>query len=166
VIHVPAPDPFTVFGLPRSLDLDERALESRYLRLSRECHPDLHRSKETGDCIAVLQRSAEINDAWRILRDPWQRARALLELLSPGALERNKRLDPVFLAEALELAEEVAFADGEATSRLRERLQQAIAADYAAVRAALDGGDADAAARRFHASHYHQKALQDLDRKS
>lgn len=166
MIHVPAPDPFTVFGLPRSLDLDERALESRYLRLSRDCHPDLHRSKETGDCIAVLQRSAEINDAWRILRDPWQRARALLELLSPGALERNKRLDPAFLAEALELAEEVAFADGEATSRLRERLQQAIAADYAAVRAALDAGDADAAARRFHASHYHQKALQDLDRKS
>lgn len=166
MIHVPAPDPFTVFGLPRSLDLDERALESRYLRLSRDCHPDLHRAKETGDCIAVLQRSAEINDAWRILRDPWQRARALLELLSPGALERNKRLDPAFLAEALELAEEVAFADGEAASRLRERLQQAIAADYAAVRAALDGGDADAAARRFHASHYHQKALQDLDRKS
>jgi molecular chaperone HscB len=166
VIHVPAPDPFTVFGLPRSLDLDERALESRYLRLSRDCHPDLHRAKETGDCIAVLQRSAEINDAWRILRDPWQRAKALLELASPGALERNKRLDPAFLAEALELAEEVAFADSDTAARLRERLITAIADDFAAVRTALEAGDADAAARRFHASHYHQKALQDLDRKS
>jgi hypothetical protein len=29
VIHVPAPDPFTVFGLSRSLDLDERQLETR-----------------------------------------------------------------------------------------------------------------------------------------
>lgn len=166
MIHVPAPDPFTVFGLPRSLDLDERALESRYLRLSRECHPDLHRAKETGDCIAVLQRSAEINDAWRILRDPWQRARALLELLSPGALERNKKLDPAFLVEALELAEAVAFADPDAAARLRERLRTTIAADYEALRAALERGDADAAARRFHASHYHQKALQDLDAKS
>lgn len=166
MIHVPAPDPFTVFGLPRSLDLDERALESRYLRLSRECHPDLHRSADTGDCVAVLQRSAEINDAWKILRDPWQRARALLELLSPGALDRNKKLDPAFLGEALELAEEVAFADAAAATVLRPRLLAAVAADHAALRAALDRGDFDAAALCFHASHYHRKALQDLDSKS
>lgn len=166
MIHVPAPDPFTVFGLPRSLDLDERALESRYLRLSRDCHPDLHRAADTGDCIAVLQRAAEINDAWRVLRDPWQRARALLELLSPGALDRHKRLDPVFLAEALDLAEEVARADAAAAPALRARLQAALAADFAALRDAMQRGDCDAAARVCHASHYHQKALADLDAKS
>lgn len=166
MIHVPAPDPFTVFGLPRSLDLDERALESKYLRLSRDCHPDLHRSADTGDCIAVLQRAAEINDAWQVLRDPWQRARALLELVSPGALERGKKLDPAFLAEALELAEEVAFAQGAAIPQLRERLAAAIDDDFRALRAALDARDFDSAARRFHASHYHRKALADLDAKS
>ncbi len=166
MIHVPAPDPFTVFGLPRSLDLDERALESRYLKLSRECHPDLHRSAETGDCVAVLQRSAEINDAWKILRDPWQRAKALLELQSPDALDRNKKLPPAFLLEALELAEEVAFADATTIATLRPRLLAAIAADQAALRAALGRGDFDAAAVCFHASHYHRKALQDLEAKS
>ncbi len=165
MIHVPAPDPFTVFGLPRSLDLDERALETRYLRLSRECHPDLHRAKDTGDCIAVLQRSAEINDAWKVLRDPWQRARALLDLLSPGALDRNKRLDPAFLGAALELAEEVAGADADAAPALRARLQAALADDFAAVRAHLQRGEHDAAARRLHAAHYHRKALADLDAK-
>ena len=108
MIHVPTRDPFTVFGLKHSLDVDERALEARYLKLSRECHPDMHSAGQTGDCVAVLQRAAEINDAWRVLRDPWQRARTLLELLSPGVLDRNKKLDPVFLAGALELAEEVA----------------------------------------------------------
>ena len=166
MIHVPAPDPFTVFGLPRTLDVDAKALESRYLRLSRECHPDLHRSADTGDCVAVLQRSAEINDAWKILRDPWQRARALMELLSPGVLERNKKLDPAFLGEALELAEEVAFADEETTAALRPRLQTAIGDDWNALRKALDSGDFAGAAVCFHASHYHRKALQDLDRKS
>jgi len=166
VIHVPAPDPFTVFGLPRTLDVDEKALEARYLRLSRECHPDLHRSADTGDCVAVLQRSAEINDAWKILRDPWQRARALMELLSPGVLDRNKKLDPAFLGEALELAEEVAFADQTAAGSLRVRLQAAITLDWTAVGKALGAGDFDAAAMCFHASHYHRKALQDLDRKS
>lgn len=166
MIHVPPRDPFTVFGLPRSLDLDERTVEARYLRLSRECHPDLHLGKATADCIAVLQRSAEVNDAWKVLRDPWQRAKALLELLSPGALERNKKLDPTFLAEALELAEEVAFATGAQIAPLRARLQAALAADFEALRADLARRAFDAAARRFHASHYHKKALADLDAKS
>jgi molecular chaperone HscB len=166
VIHVPAPDPFQVFGLPRSLDIDERTLESRYLKLSRECHPDLHRSQDTADCIAVLQRSAEVNDAWKVLRDPWQRARALLELESPGALDRNKKLDPSFLADALELAEEVAFAKDGSIPALRQRLEAALREDYAGVRAAFEARAFDEAAKRLHASHYHHKALGDLEAKS
>lgn len=166
MIHVPAPDPFTVFGLPRSLDVDERTLEQRYLRLSRDCHPDLHRATDAGDCIAVLQRAAEINDAWKVLRDPWRRARALLELLSPGVLDRNKKLDPAFLGAALELAEEVAEATGASIAPLRARLEAALAADHDALRRDLQRGDHDAAARRLHMSHYHQKALKDLDAKS
>lgn len=161
-----APDPFTVFGVSRTLDLDARTLERRYLVLSRECHPDLLRSQETGDCLAVLQRSAEINDAWKVLRDPWQRARALLEAASPGVLDRNKKLDPAFLGQALELAEEVAFASGDAIPKLRARLTATVDADLAALRQEVERGDLDAAARRFHASHYHKKALQDLDQKA
>jgi molecular chaperone HscB len=163
VTHVPALDPFTVFGLPRTMDLDERTLERRYLRLSRECHPDLNRQQTSIDCVAVLQRSAEINDAWQLLRDPWKRAKTLIELQAPGALERNKKLDPMFLADALELAEEVAFASGSAVPVLRQRLEARLAADQEAVRKALTAGDFDAAARRFHESHYHRKALTDLD---
>lgn len=166
MIHVPAPDPFTVFGLPRSLDLDERALEQRYLKLSRECHPDLNRTADISDCIAVLQRSAEINDAWKLLRDPWSRAKALLETVAPGALDRNKTLDPTFLGEALELAEEVAECDREAAPALRERLRATLTADYEAVREALTAGKPDVAASRCHKAHYHKKALQDLEAKS
>ncbi len=166
MIHVPAPDPFTVFGLQRSMDVDERALEQRYLKLSRECHPDLHRQQETGDCIAVLQRAAEINDAWKVLRDPWQRAKSLLELASPGVLDREKKLDPAFLADALELAEEVAFANGATINPLRERLERAIADDLEALHGAIRSGEHALAARRLHASHYHRKAMRDLDAKS
>jgi molecular chaperone HscB len=166
VTQSPAPDPFTVFGVERSLDLDERALERRYLALSRESHPDRLRSQEVGDCLAVLSRSAEVNDAWRVLRDPWQRAKALLEARAPGVLAKNQKLDPVFLASALELAEEVAFAQRDAAPALRTRLQAAIDADWAALRDSLARGDVDGAARRFHASHYHRKALHDLEQKA
>lgn len=165
MIDASTPDPFAVFSLPRSLDLDERALEKRYLALSRECHPDHNRAANTVDCAAVLQRSAEINDAFSVLRDPWQRARALLETESPGALDRNKKLDPVFLGEALELAEEVAFANGDQVLALKARLRSAIDADFSAVKDAIVAEDYDLAARRFHGAHYHQKAMRDLEAK-
>jgi Fe-S protein assembly co-chaperone HscB len=166
VTPLPALDPFTVFGVARSLDLDDRTLERRYLALSRECHPDLLRTQATADCLAVLQRSAEINDAWKVLRDPWQRARALLEAASPGVLARNEKLDAAFLANALELAEEVAFAHGDAIARLRTRLTDLLDADFTAVRAHVERGEFDGAAKRFHGAHYHRKALADLDKKA
>jgi molecular chaperone HscB len=166
VIHVPAPDPFAVFGLPRALALDGAALERRYRALSRECHPDHNQSEETGDCAAVLMRAAEINDAFRVLRDPWLRARALLEALQPGVLERHKRLDPAFLADVLELAEQVAHAAAAAVPRLRDRLRALLAADFDAVRDAVAAGELAAAAARFHQAHYHKKALRDLEARS
>ena len=166
MIHVPSPDAFAVFGVPRRLDLDERELEQRYLKLSRECHPDHNRAEHTDDCIAVLQRSAEINDAWQVLRDPWTRARALLEAESDGVLDRNKKLDPLFLAEALELAEQVAMVADEQRDALTDKLQAELAADFEALRACVAAGDLDGAARRVHQAHYHQKALRDLEARS
>ena len=166
MIHVPAPDAFAVFGAQRTLELDEQALELRYLKLSRECHPDHNRSQKSTDCIAVLQRSAEINDAWNVLRDPWRRARAFLEAESNGVLERNKKLDPMFLMEALELAEEVAYANSDTQAALIAKLQAAIDADYQALRTDVASGNFDAAAKRVHQSHYHLKALNDLEAKS
>ena len=164
--HVPAPDAFAVFGVPRALDLDANDLELRYLQLSRECHPDHHRSEDVGESVAVLQRAAEVNDAWNVLKDRWKRARALLEAEAPGVLEANKKLDPMFLADALELAEEVAFADGDRAAALTEQLRAAVDEDFDALQRAVADQDYAAAARRVHQSHYHQKALADLEAKS
>ena len=164
--HVPAPDAFAVFGVPRALDLDANELELRYLQLSRECHPDHHWSEDVGESVAVLQRAAEVNDAWNVLKDRWKRARALLEAEAPGVLEANKKLDPMFLADALELAEEVAFADGDRAAALTQKLRAAVDEDFDALQRAVADQDYAAAARRVHQSHYHQKALADLEAKS
>ncbi len=161
--HVQTPDPFAVFGLPRSLELDAAALEKRYLALSRDCHPDHNRAADAIDCAAVLLRAAEINDAFRVLRDPWQRARSLIEAECPGALESNKALDPAFLVDALELAEQVATVDRDTFEGLRGLLQRELEGDYAAMRAAVEAAEFDAAAVRFHQAHYHRKALADLE---
>lgn len=156
-------DPFTVFGVERRLDLDEKALERRYLHLSRECHPDLHRSKGAGDCAAVLARSAEVNDCWRVLKDRWLRAQALIDLAAPQAMLQQRRLDPEFLAKALELAEEVADSAPADRPSLKRRLLAELDGEFASLVAAASQGDFEAAARRLHESKYLRKALADLD---
>lgn len=155
-------DPFTVFGIEHRLDLDLRSLERRYLQLSRDCHPDLHRAQGAADCAAVLARAAEINDAWKLLRDPWERARTLVELRAPGAMLAQRALDPEFLATALELAEEVAFAEAGAIPALQSRLQAMADAQFATLARATTAGDYETAARTLHESRYVRKALADL----
>ncbi len=156
-------DPFAVFGIEHRLDLDPRTLEKRYLQLSRECHPDLHRASGAADCAAVLARSAEINDSWRVLSDRWERARVLLEVRAPGVIAAEKRLDPEFLASALDLAEQVATSADAAVETLRTELAAGAEAAFDRVRSAVAAGDFVAAARRLHESKYVRKALADLD---
>jgi molecular chaperone HscB len=157
-------DPFAVLGLPAEIEVDPQRLEARYLTLARECHPDRHRGADAYQQLAMLARAADLNGAYRSLKDPWQRAEALLELRSPGVLDATKKLAPAFLGEALELAEEVAAADADAAKVLRPRLEQAVRDDFAAVRAAILEADFPAAATRLHQSRYHRKALTDLAR--
>src|SRR5437016_14266649 len=73
-------DYFSVFNLPRKLNLDTAALERDFYRLSRELHPDrfVRASKEEQD--AALERSSQLNDAYRTLKDPIARTQYLLEL--------------------------------------------------------------------------------------
>lgn len=156
-------DPFAVLGVEHRLDLDERALERRYLQLSRDNHPDLKRARGVTDCAAVLARSAEINDSWRTLKDRWSRARALLEVRAPGALEEHKQLDQEFLLEALELAEDVAQAPPDDLPALRARLRGEEDRAFRAVEDAFAAGDLPLAARRLHESKYVRKACADLD---
>jgi molecular chaperone HscB len=157
-------DPFMVFGLPPGLDLEPKALEARYRELSRACHPDHHASGDAEAQLALLSRAAAVNDAYRILRDPWRRAEAVIDRHAPQALAARKSLSPVFLSEALELAEEVADAasDQEAQRALRARISALLAADWTDVQAAVAADDWDTAATRLHESRYHRKALADL----
>ncbi len=157
-------DPFAVLGLPPAVELDPRRLEERYLALARDCHPDHHRAADADQQLAILARAAELNDAYRMLKDPWRRAEALLDLRAPGVLAARKQLAPDFLMAALELAETVAGADAEAAKTLRPRLAELVRADLAAVVDAIARGDHDAAAVRIHQSRYHRKALEDLPR--
>jgi molecular chaperone HscB len=73
-------DYFTVFALPRKLNIDASAMESDFYRMSRELHPDRFARAPKAEQEAALEKSSQLNDAYRTLKDPITRTQYLLEL--------------------------------------------------------------------------------------
>ncbi|MGB7218121.1 MAG: Fe-S protein assembly co-chaperone HscB [Vicinamibacterales bacterium] len=81
-------DYFAFLGVPRKLSLDEKDLEQRFRALSRQFHPDYFHNAPPAERLASLERSSYLNDAYRTLRDPIQRAEYLIQLALPRVAER------------------------------------------------------------------------------
>ena len=103
------PDYFELFGLPRRFDLDAASLQSRYLELARRTHPDFAGSDPDAQ-LQAMERSAQVNEAHRILADPEERANYLLEFLGGPTKDQDKSLPEGFLEEMVTLREELAEA--------------------------------------------------------
>lgn len=73
-------DYFSVFGLPRKLNLDEAGLQRDFYRLSREYHPDRFVRAPAEEQQRAMEKSSRLNDAYRTLKDPIARTQHLLEL--------------------------------------------------------------------------------------
>ena len=74
-------DYFSFFGLRRKLNLDVPALERDFYALSRKLHPDLYaQSSEAEQRKWSLEKSSQLNDAYRTLKDPVARTEYLLRL--------------------------------------------------------------------------------------
>lgn len=102
-------DYFEVFGLPRRLGLDAAELQRKFYELSRRTHPDFHQAAAVEEQARVLETSARLNAAYRILRDPIARVEYLVRL-EEGRDTREGAADkppapPALLAEMFEIQE-------------------------------------------------------------
>ncbi len=101
-------DPFQLLGLPRTYSLDRRELDEQHKKRSLELHPDRLRGRSPVERRQALSLAIEVNQAYRILREPAARARALASLL--GLVvgdEESRSADPAFLMQMMELREEL-----------------------------------------------------------
>jgi len=120
-----SPDYFEFLGLEKRLKLDEAELQKRFYDLSRQLHPDRFARRSAAEQQNALDSTALLNDAYRTLRDPIQRAEYMLkrEGLDIGE-QRSKDVPPELLEEVFELnmaLEEMR--NGDASGR--QELQQA-----------------------------------------
>ena len=73
-------NPFALFDLPVAFQVDSALLNERYLALQKSLHPDNFSAASAQEQRLAIQKSAEINDALRILKDPIARADSIIAL--------------------------------------------------------------------------------------
>jgi molecular chaperone HscB len=127
-----APDHFSLFGLPRRFAIDASALESAFLALSREFHPDRHAAAPAEERAGIQRSSARVNDAYRTLRDPTARAEYLLGLEGVERPAGEPRCPSDLLEEVFTLREELLESPGpefaEKVRRMAARSEEWLAA--------------------------------------
>jgi molecular chaperone HscB len=118
---------FELFGLPPAFGLDGAALEQSYRDLQALVHPDRYAQAGDAERRASMQTTSRINEAYRTLKDPVQRAKHLLELQGVDvAFETNTQMPTDFLLQQLEMREALEGAvskkDASFLDALRQRL--------------------------------------------
>jgi molecular chaperone HscB len=97
-------NPFSTFGIAERFDLDLPELERTHRELSRAVHPD--RVASSAARKDAVEQAMQVNEAFRILRDPVKRAEALFTLRGVPVGETSEpKPAPAFLMEVLEQRE-------------------------------------------------------------
>ncbi len=115
---------FELFGLPAAFSIDELMLEKAYRDIQSQVHPDRFARAGDAERRASLQWTTRVNEAYRTLKSPVQRARHLLDLQGVDvAFETNTAMPPEFLMQQMELREELEEAkDAKTLDTLRSNL--------------------------------------------
>ncbi|MDV7105304.1 co-chaperone HscB [Vibrio sp. TH_r3] len=99
---------FELFGLPIQYDLDGSLLSSQFRDLQRQFHPDKFANGSERDKLLAVQKAAQINDAYQILKQPIARAEYILLLNGIDIKDEQTTLQDLdFLMEQMQLREEL-----------------------------------------------------------
>src|SRR5260370_12362051 len=97
---------FELFGLTPRFRLDAVARERAYGEIQARVHPARFAHAGDAERRASLQWTTRVNEAYRSLKNPVQRASHLLALHGVDvAFETNTAMAPAFLAQQMELRE-------------------------------------------------------------
>lgn len=133
-------DPFTLLGVEKKYDLDIELLDKAYFAAQKNTHPDQFANASSAEKAEASQRSAALNQAYMLLKDPLRRAELLLQQANIAPLSD----DPSFLEQLMEWREMLGAKENikddilATQTRLFQNLKQAfINEDYETARSTL-----------------------------
>jgi len=129
---------FELFNIPVSVTVDKTSLAKKYFELQKKFHPDFFAQEDEVTQEDALEKTSELNKAFKILKDPDATIQYLLKIKGLLQEEEKYPLPPDFLMEVMELNENlsedsaVAIADFEqdiyaAVSKIIEHYNDATA---------------------------------------
>lgn len=98
---------FELFGIPVQLKVNAATLSSRFFELSKKYHPDYAANESKELQTQALERSAELNKAWKTFQNPDATIKYVLQQKGLLQEEEKYELPPDFLMEVLEINEQV-----------------------------------------------------------
>ena len=121
---------FTLFQLQPAFDIDAENLEQTYRALAARFHPDKFASASAFEQKQAVMMSSTINDAYRTLRNPIDRAAYLLKTLGIDAdAPEHTSFAPDFLMQQMEWRETLMEARAESDLKTLENLNDEIRAE-------------------------------------
>jgi molecular chaperone HscB len=125
-------NPFELFGLQPAFSVDQQALERSDREIQAQVHPDRFAHAGDAERRASLQWTTRVNEAYRSLKNPVQRASYILALHGVDvAFETNTAMPAAFLMQQMELRETLENAVQAKDVKGLDRLQKSIAHDAA-----------------------------------
>ena len=118
---------FTLFQLEPAFDIDAESLEQTYRALAARFHPDKFASASAFEQKQAVMMSSTINDAYRTLKNPIDRAAYLLKTLGIDAdAPEHTSFAPDFLMQQMEWRETLMEARAESDLKTLENLNDEI----------------------------------------
>jgi molecular chaperone HscB len=134
-------DPFETLGVEPRFALDLASLEQRHRDLSKALHPDRYSGSTAAERRMALSRAIDVNEAFRVLKDPIRRAEALVRRAGvPVGETAEPKPPPALLMEMMEVREELADAARAKDLRKVGELGASMSARRAEIEARLGRG--------------------------
>lgn len=158
---------FALFGLEQRFDLHREALDRAYRDVQTQAHPDRFAGSGAAEQRVALQWATRANEAYRVLRDPLQRAIYLCTLRGRDpAAATESGMSQTFLKQQLEWREGLDAAregaDPTAIEALRVELVAAKATREDAFRRALAEAKLDTAVEQVRQWMFVERLLEDV----
>jgi molecular chaperone HscB len=138
---------FELFNLPVSFDIDMSVLPQTYQQLQRLTHPDKFSSGSEQQKLLAIQKNAQVNDAYSVLKSPLSRAEYLLSLRGIDLQHEQQTIkDTAFLMQQMEWREELAEISERtdplsALESLEDEINQKIKSDLTKLRSFLESDE-------------------------
>ena len=98
---------FELYGLPVLMKVDASEIRQKFFELSRKYHPDFHTGSGEAEQSEALERSSDVNRAYKVFQNVDDTIKYVLQLKSLIHEEEKYELDPEFLMEVLDINEEL-----------------------------------------------------------